>query len=244
MIKIAFYGESDVGLKRKNNEDSFAVDQAHLFCLVADGMGGASAGELASEIFAKTAAEIISAREGKTTDEAVRLVRKTFSSANERILAHIKDVPKHKGMGCTAELMAFTYDGFVIGHVGDSRIYRFQDGRLEQLTVDHSLVQEQLDQGLITPEEAKNHSMRNIILRAVGIRKGLALDLIKGEVVSGDLFLLCSDGLTDLIEDRIIRKVLSLKGSLKQKTNKLIQLAKAAGGKDNITVVLAEILEL
>ncbi|MGD9247342.1 MAG: SpoIIE family protein phosphatase, partial [Desulfobacteraceae bacterium] len=132
---------------------------------------------------------------------------------------------------------------FVIGHMGDSRTYRYRNGILKQLTKDHSLVQDQIDQGLITKEQARTHSMRNVILRAVGVRPSPALDTLRGPVYQGDLFLLCSDGLTDLVEDSEIKMVLSLDADLSLKTEHLIDLAKRAGGKDNITVVLAQVVE-
>jgi protein phosphatase len=144
-------------------------------------------------------------------------------------------------MGCTAELLAFTDTGYVIGHMGDSRTYRLRQGSLKQLTKDHSLVQDQIDQGLITEEQARSHRMRNIILRAVGVRPSPALDTLRGPIFSGDLFLLCSDGLTDLIEDRDILRVLLPDGHIASKADQLVDMANAAGGKDNITVVLAQV---
>ena len=145
-------------------------------------------------------------------------------------------------MGCTAELIAFSDEDFVLGHMGDSRIYRIQNGQLKQLTKDHSLVQEQIDEGLISPEEARKHSLRNVITRAVGIEEKCDIDILRGKTYSGDLFLLCSDGLTDMVDDNLIRKVLSSPIDLPQKTEKLVEMAKIAGGKDNVTVVLSEIL--
>ena len=130
---------------------------------------------------------------------------------------------------------------FVIGHMGDSRTYRMRQGLLKQLTKDHSLVQDQLDQGLITEKQARSHSMRNVILRAVGVRPSPALDTLRGPIYPGDLFMLCSDGLTDLVEDDDIARVLSYNGNMQFKLERLVDLAKLAGGKDNITVVLAEI---
>ena len=125
--------------------------------------------------------------------------------------------------------------------MGDSRTYRLRQGVLKQLTKDHSLVQDQIDQGLITEAQARSHSMRNIILRAVGVRPSPALDTLRGPIFSGDIFLLCSDGLTDLVDDPTICEVLSHNGNLEKKTAELVELAKQAGGKDNITVVLAKI---
>ena len=241
MPEINFIGKSDSGLKRTNNEDCFMVRSELGFCLVADGMGGAAAGEIASRIFAETTLELFSSSAGRSEKETIELVQRAFNFANERILSHVKKNPHHKGMGCTAELMAFSDKGFIIGHIGDSRTYCLRDGQLKQLTEDHSLVQNQIDQRLITPSEARNHPLRNVILRAVGIKKKLALDLIRGITFSGDLFLLCSDGLSDMVDDNQIRNILFSTAPLLQKAEKLIESANAAGGHDNITVVLADI---
>jgi protein phosphatase len=241
MTSIDFCGLTDVGLVRTNNEDTYLISASANFCLVADGMGGAAAGETASLIFSQTADEIFADLHSNNEPEAVERVQKTFRSANKKILEHVAQYPQHEGMGCTAELLAFTPTGFVIGHMGDSRTYRLREGTLKQLTKDHSLVQDQLDQGLITEEQARSHSMRNVILRAVGVRPSPALDTLRGPIFSGDLFLLCSDGLTDQVEDKKIAQVLNGNGLLQQKLERLVDLAKQAGGKDNITAVLAEI---
>lgn len=241
MPKISFYGKTDVGLKRSNNEDIFIIEPDYFFGLVADGMGGASAGELASELFGQAAKEMLSQSRLNDENQAIQLVQQTFTLANNRILSHVKSNPKHEGMGCTAELIVFTHNRFIIGHVGDSRTYRIRDGEQEQITCDHSLVQQQLDQGIITPEEARHHSMRNIILRAVGTKNELALDLIRGDILPGDVFLLCSDGLTDMVDDPIIHRIMMSDATLAQKADRLINIAKSVGGKDNITVVLSEV---
>ena len=241
MLNIEYTGKTDRGLIRNNNEDTFVINKDINFCLVADGMGGAAAGEMASMIFAQTADEIFSNGIPATEQEAIDCVQTTFLEANERILAHVAQYPEHQGMGCTAETLAFTNSGFVIGHMGDSRTYRFRQGVLKQLTKDHSLVQDQIDQGLITNEQARTHSMRNVILRAVGVRPSPALDTLRGPIFQGDLFLLCSDGLTDMVDDVEIGRVLGQDGNVLTKSDCLIDLAKKAGGKDNITVVLAEI---
>ena len=168
-------------------------------------------------------------------------VKKTYQLANAKILNHVVQNPLHQGMGCTAELLTFFDEGFVLGHLGDSRTYRVREELLKQLTKDHSLVQDQIDRGMLTPEQARNHSLKNVILRAVGIEENLALDFIEGKIYPGDLFLLCSDGLTDMIDDDLIRRILISVDNLSQKAEKLIELANSAGGKDNITVVLAEV---
>lgn len=241
MHKIEFVGKTDVGQIRTNNEDTYMLNPSGRYCLVADGMGGAAAGEMASQIFAQTASEIFEASKAASEQELVDQVQTAFLQANDRILDHAARYPEHQGMGCTAELLAFSNAGFVVGHMGDSRTYRLRQGNFKQLTKDHSLVQDQLDQGLITEEQARNHRMRNIILRAVGVRPSPALDTLRGPIFSGDLFLLCSDGLTDLVEDRHIIQALQQSGSLTQKVENLVAMANNAGGKDNITVVLAEI---
>jgi len=242
MRKIHYYGKSDIGLYREKNEDTFLVEPDAGFCLVADGMGGAAAGELASRFFAESALMAFLGYENPSKQKATGNIQKTFRLANEKILDHVVRNSFHERMGCTAELIVFFDEGFVLGHIGDSRTYRVREGLLKRLTKDHSLVQDQIDHGIITPEQARDHSLKNVILRAVGVEENLALDLIKGKIYPGDLFLLCSDGLTDMIDDDLIRRVLISVDNLSQKTEKLIELANSAGGKDNITVVLAEIL--
>jgi PPM family protein phosphatase len=238
MKKMESFGKTDTGLKRNNNEDVFHLDSQRGFCLVADGMGGAAAGELASFIFAESTREIFSKVSDRLKSEAAELVQTAFQTANKRILDHVKGNPNHKGMGCTAELLALNNSEIVLGHIGDSRTYRYRNGNLRQVTKDHSLVQEQIDQGLITAREAKKHPLRNVILRAVGITENLALDLVKITPQDNDLFLMCSDGLTDMVDDVQICDVLASDANLEQKAQILIDLAKVAGGYDNITLVL------
>jgi protein phosphatase len=239
---MIFFGQTDVGLKRAKNEDSFVVRPELGLCLVADGMGGAAAGELASRIFVETAVEVFSESLSRAEDDTADLVQKAFQGANERVLDHVRSEPRHEGMGCTAELVAFCNDSFVLGHVGDSRTYLLRNAQLKQLTEDHSVVQDQVNRGIISAAEAKNHPLRNVILRAVGVKEKIDVDLMRGKAISGDLFLLCSDGLTDMLADTLIQEALSLNGAIHEKADKLIALAKAAGGHDNITVVLSEVV--
>lgn len=236
-----FVGKTDTGLKRENNEDVFSLSPEEDFCLAADGMGGAAAGEVASKIFAETALEIFSDNTHRSEKEILYRVQKVYSIANKKILEHVAQHPSHQGMGCTAELLAFFDEGFILGHIGDSRTYRLRDGQLEQLTQDHTLVQQQLQEGLISPDQAKNHPMRNVIFRAVGVKKELTIDLLDGKFYPEDLFLLCSDGLTDMIQDDQIQDILCADIDLNRKAEDLIESAKIAGGIDNITVVLAAI---
>jgi serine/threonine protein phosphatase PrpC len=239
---VLFFGKTDIGLKRANNEDSFVVRPELGLCVVADGMGGAAAGELASRIFVETAVEVFSTSLSRSEDDTSNLAKKAFGRANARILDHAESEPRHKGMGCTAELVAFCNDRFVLGHVGDSRTYLLRNAQLRQLTRDHSVVQDQIDRGIISPAEAKNHLLRGVILRAVGVQEEIDVDLMRGKALAGDLFLLCSDGLTDMVDDPLIQEALSLNGTIREKADKLIALAKSAGGHDNITVVLSEVV--
>jgi serine/threonine protein phosphatase PrpC len=236
-----FAGKTDIGLKRENNEDAFSLNPELDFCLVADGMGGAAAGEVASKIFAEAAFEIFSNNTSRSEKEILYRVHQTYSHANQKILEHVTHHPDHQGMGCTAELLAFFDEGFILGHIGDSRTYRLSNGQLEQLSQDHTLVQQQLQEGLISADQIKHHPMRNLILRAVGIKEELTIDLLKGKSCPEDLFLLCSDGLTDMISDDQSQDILCADIHVHRKAEELIETAKAAGGHDNITVVLVAI---
>ena len=239
--RIEFCGQSNTGLRRPDNEDSFRIERDLGMCLVADGVGGAAAGELASRLFSDTAFEVFRDAEHRIETQVVERVQEAFRLANQRLLQHAKQNPAHKGLACTAELMAFSNEGFVVGHLGDSRTYRFRNGQLKQLTKDHSLVQAQIDQGLITPEAALSHPWRNVILRAVGMHEDLALDLVRGRIYTQDQFLLCSDGLTDMVPDKLIQQTLQASRLLEQKLDELIEMALKAGGTDNITVVVLSV---
>ena len=241
MHEKIFFGKTDIGLKRKNNEDAFVVSPELDFCLAADGMGGAAAGEIASQIFADTTQEIFTGNTDRSQKEVLYRIQKAFSAANEKIIEDIFQNASHKGMGCTAELLAFSDEGFIAGHIGDSRTYRLRKGRLEQLTQDHTIVQQQFEEGLISADQIKQHPLRNVIFRAVGIKEELALDLVIGKIFEEDIFLLCSDGLTDMIPDEQILEILCSDSDISRKAKELIEAAKVAGGIDNITVVLAAI---
>jgi len=241
MAGIIFSGKSDVGLRRLNNEDAYLIKPEIELCTVADGMGGAASGEVASRIFCDTVSDLFMQSDTRSEEDALKVMHTTFQLANERILEKAKREPEHSGMGCTAELLKFCGGTYILGHVGDSRVYLFRKGQLKQISKDHSLVQEQLEQGLISVTEAKTHALRHIILRAVGINDSLAVDFVKGRIAPGDIFLLCSDGLSDMIDDSAIQQALSLSVALDQKTDTLIEAAKSAGGHDNVTVVLCEV---
>jgi len=241
MFRMNCAGKSDVGLKRSNNEDSLVVEPALGLLVVADGMGGAASGEVASQIFADTAREVFLASEPKSDAIVSSLVQKAFLLANDRIFTMAIENRQRRGMGCTAELLALYDEKYTLGHVGDSRTYLLRQDKLRQITRDHSLIQEQIDEGLISSAEARTHALRNIIVRAVGVREALPVDLVRGTTQPGDVFLLCSDGLTDMLEDDQIQELLSLPLSPNEKAEKLIEAAKSAGGYDNITVAICEV---
>ena len=241
MHQKIFSGKTDIGRKRSKNEDQFVINPQQDFCVAADGMGGAAAGEIASLIFADTASEIFTDHFRRSEDEVLFRVKKAFSFANEKILKHISENPNHEGMGCTAELLAFYDEGFILGHVGDSRTYLLRNGRFKQITQDHTLVQQQVEDSIISPDNVKNHPLRNVILRALGQKREIVVDLLRGKIFSGDMFLLCSDGLTDMVTDDQIQDMLYSEADIHTKTTKLIETANRAGGKDNITAVLVAI---
>lgn len=242
MIRIESCARTDVGLRRTNNEDAFVTANEPALLALADGMGGAAYGEVASGIFAETVRETLSAGPPSAAQEAEDLVRRTFLLANRRMRELAVREPKHGDMGCTGEMVVFAGDRYVAGHVGDSRVYLFRGGRLRQVTRDHSFVQEQVDRGLLTPAQARVHPYKHMILRAIGTHDALDVDIVSGKAYPDDLFLLCSDGLTDMVEDSLIEERLASGLSLGEKADRLVRDACDAGGQDNVTVVLGIVL--
>ena len=224
-------GRTDVGRQRSANEDTFLVEPP--FFAVADGMGGAKAGEVASAMAAH-------AFEGeRDSDEAAeaQLVR-ILREANRRIYDLAVSDESHRGMGTTLTAAKVVGDEVSLGHVGDSRAYRMRDGELEQLTKDHSLVAELERSGQITAEAAEHHPQRSIITRALGPEPDVEVDTYTLTGRDGDLFLLCSDGLTSMISDGEVSSILRSANSLDAAADELVRAANQSGGKDNITVVL------
>lgn len=224
-------GLTDVGRQRSGNEDSH-YEAPPLF-VVADGMGGARSGEVAAQM-----AVDVFAQAGETTGSAEALLERLVKEANRRIHELAQRDAAHAGMGCTLT-SALVGDGEVtIGHVGDSRAYRLRDDRLEQLTRDHSLVEELVRQGKLTAEEAEVHPQRSIITRALGPEPDVEVDAFTFPARPGDVYLLCSDGLTGMVSDDDIAEILRSHDSLAEAAQALIDAANANGGRDNITVVL------
>ena len=216
-MRIQAFGLSDVGRKRGHNEDSYAVAPAAGLLVVADGMGGHAAGEVASKITVETICEFFGGQHDSADDtwpnlkatahgarnQGERLVA-AISRANERVLEAVRAEPRLKGMGTTVVTALFD-DGVVsLAHVGDSRAYLFRNGRIRRLTDDHSWVHEQIAAGLITEEEARHHPLKNVVTRALGGGVAVIPDLIHVPLVAGDRYLLCSDGLTTVVEDEDI----------------------------------------
>ncbi len=229
---------SDTGRRRLRNEDAFVCDPP--FFAIADGMGGAQAGELASRLAASALAE----RTGRLRGESD--VAELVQAANERVYRRAVEDPAAAGMGTTVTVALVDEESgtVAIGHVGDSRAYRIRGDRLEQLTADHSLVAELVRSGRLTPEQAADHPHRSVITRAVGTEPSVEVDTFTLEAVAGDLFLLCSDGLTDMVDDdEILAQADAAGRDPQQLVRRLVDAANRAGGVDNITVVAFEVVE-
>jgi len=227
---------SDTGRRRLHNEDAY-VCEPPLFAIT-DGMGGAQAGEIASRLAANALAE---QHRGATGEDAVAHL---VQAANESVYNHAAADPAAAGMGTTATVLLVdaASEALAVGHVGDSRAYRIRDEKLEQLTRDHSLVQELVDSGRLTPDEAIGHPHRSVITRAVGTEPRVDVDTFTVELAVGDLYLLCSDGLTDMVgDDVILTRALATGREPDLVARALVDEANRAGGDDNITVIAFEI---
>jgi PPM family protein phosphatase len=226
---------SHPGRRRRHNEDSYVV-QPPLFA-VADGMGGAKAGEVASGLAAAAVQE--SGNDGESGEARVAAL---IEEANRRVFRRASEDRDASGMGTTMTVALVEDDSVAIGHVGDSRAYLVRDGRLEQLTDDHSLVAELVRSGKLTPEEAESHPQRSVITRALGTEADVDVDTFSVEATSGDLFLLCSDGLTTMVDDEtILAAVEENRPDLKSAAKALVNAANRGGGEDNITVIFFEV---
>jgi PPM family protein phosphatase len=231
-VNVAGYaGRTDTGRKRRRNEDAYVV--APPLFAVADGMGGAQAGEVASKL---AAAALEDTDPGRLTGP--ERVASVIREANRRVHERSSTDPSTSGMGTTMTVALVERDGVVIGHVGDSRAYLVREGSIEQLTEDHSLVNELLKSGRLSPSEADTHPQRSVITRAVGTDPEVDVDAFTVDARAGDVFLLCSDGLTDMVDDAaILDTVAENAGDLDRATKTLVAAANRGGGEDNITVV-------
>jgi protein phosphatase len=233
MLRIAeHFHDSDLGRQRQGNEDNYYV-RSPLF-VVADGMGGAQAGEVASRAAAESFAQNLPSAPPE------RVLEETIEGANRTIHELARKDPSLSGMGTTitAALVDLDAEEVAIGHVGDSRAYRLRGGRFEQLTRDHSLVEEMRRKGQLTDAQAEDHPQRSIITRALGPEPEVQVDLRTVPALPGDVFLICSDGLTTMLDDEKIAGILERATSLQSAVRALVDEANRAGGRDNITVVL------
>ena len=243
-----FSAKTDTGRARDNNEDSVAVDEATRLAVLADGMGGYNAGEIASGMataFIKSELSrwLVEVGAVARTREVRRAMEICVDSANLSIFNAANSNTQYAGMGTTLVVAAFRDDGLVLGHIGDSRCYRLRAGNLLQITRDHSLLQEQMDAGLITPAQAEHSTIKNLVTRALGVEEVVQLEVNEHLVEPGDLYLMCSDGLSDMVNDAAIAKILQSELSLDHKAQALVDAANEHGGRDNISVLLVELSE-
>ncbi|HYW92710.1 MAG TPA: Stp1/IreP family PP2C-type Ser/Thr phosphatase [Gammaproteobacteria bacterium] len=249
---LQFSGHTDPGRVRSHNEDSIHIDAANGLVVLADGMGGYRAGEVASAIAVRSIRDFIvnglgglaaggDGDVGEYSPEA-QLVRHAIMHANREIVSAARRETRYEGMGTTVVAMLFHDARVTIGHVGDSRAYRLRGEQLEQLTIDHSLLQELVSRGVYTAEEAQSSPNRNIVTRALGVEREVDVDLLQDMVLPADLYLLCSDGLNDMVGDDEIRLTMNrLGGNLDRMTQGLVAAANERGGRDNISVIAARV---
>ena len=240
------YCQTDVGLKRNSNQDFvYASDQKvgrlPSLLIVADGMGGHAAGDLASRVCVET---MVSSIEGSGQTETIPILAEAVQKANRAVLKKAAEKPVYAGMGTT--IVAAVIDGntLYVANVGDSRLYLIDDDRIDHITLDHSLVAEMVRSGRISPEQMRNHPEKNIITRAVGGEENVKADFFDVGLHKGDVVLLCSDGLTNMVEDEQIFRIIRREKTLRDAGQKLISAANSAGGRDNISVVLARLTDL
>ena len=235
-MRLATGSSTDTGLHRGNNEDSFLVDREHDVYAVADGMGGHRGGEVAS----RTAIEALRAAiaSGQPVHDAI-------VQANTAVIERASGDPELTGMGTTLTAVVVA-DGrqLLIGHVGDSRAYLLHDGAMRRVTDDHSLVEELVREGRLTPEQGESHPRRNVVTRALGVERDVEVDLYTVEVVAGDRLLICSDGLTTMVRDRDIERLARSEQDPQRTAEVLVEAANRAGGEDNTSVVIVDVLEV
>jgi protein phosphatase len=252
--KIKAVGLSDVGRVREHNEDTIGVDADIGLFVLADGMGGYNAGEVASGIAVKTVVSLIKeAVEHQDLDSSDPetglarpsiILRDAIARANKIIYQTAKTQPQCEGMGTTIVACLFFDNKVAIAHVGDSRLYRLRGNRFEQMTMDHSLLQELVDRGFYSQAEAQRATNKNYVTRALGVEPTVDVELHEQPVQKGDFFVLCSDGLSDMVEDDDIHLTMStFSASLETVAKQLIQLSNDNGGRDNVSVVLAQVVD-
>ena len=244
-MNYEFSIRTDPGLARENNEDSVTVDEPTRLAILADGMGGYNAGEIASGMattFIKSELGRWLAQAGRHANakEVRRAMEICVDNANRSIFNAANSNPQYSGMGTTLVVGVFQDGRLLLGHIGDSRCYRLRGTELAQITKDHSLLQEQMDAGLITPEQAAVSTNKNLVTRALGVEDAVLLDVNEHRVEPGDIYLMCSDGLSDMVDDPGIARILAGDVTLEEKAVQLVDAANSNGGRDNISVMLAQ----
>src|SRR5512139_72653 len=254
-MKILCEARSDVGRKRKGNEDSLFLNPDHRLYVVADGMGGHAAGEVASRVAVDAINEFVTLTGGNQEitwpfglDDSISYegnrLKTAIRQANRKVLEATRESAEYEGMATTVAAVLVDDDVANLAHVGDSRIYLWNGERILLLTSDHSWVNEQIQSGVISPEQARSHPLRNVVTRALGGRADLVVDVQSRQMAAGDVLLLCSDGLTTMVPDREIAEVLAGAGDdLAAAARALVDAANAHGGEDNITVLLVRFEE-
>lgn len=248
---LEIVGVSDTGRIRDHNEDSFASDHALGLAILADGMGGYRAGEVASavavtRVFRDTREGLVSLIPGQVDQESGMryeslVIQDAIQRANCEVYAAARDHTEYNGMGTTLVAALFYDNHLTCAHVGDSRMYAFRDDQMEQLTVDHTVVQEFIQTGMYSESEAKASFGSNLVTRALGVEERIEVDIHERSVLPGDLYLICSDGLTNMVSEAKIAKVLAKKQDLGACAKRLTQLANKGGGEDNISIVLVKV---
>ncbi|MFZ6750015.1 Stp1/IreP family PP2C-type Ser/Thr phosphatase [Undibacterium sp. Ren11W] len=250
---LEFAGRSDTGLVRAQNEDAFEICEDLGLAVLADGMGGYNAGEVASRMCVELIAQFLQQKQqavwmpifSRPAVLAVRWLNDAITLANTRVYNASHENEAYLGMGTTAVVALSHQDKLLVAHVGDSRAYRFRNGELSQITRDHSVLQAQIDAGLISEKDARFSPIKNLITRAVGAQENIEIEIHVHQMEVGDVYLLCSDGLTDMLNHIEIHHIMHQYNSQLEKCCEvLINSANQFGGRDNISVVLVKVTEL
>jgi protein phosphatase len=241
-VQLAVGQGTNTGMIRSGNEDAYYADPAYGLFVVADGMGGHAAGEVASDMAVHIVAEELHSVADLRGDGALERLKQSLKRANLAIYQRTLTETDKQGMGTTASVLILKDGRYLIGQVGDSRVYLLRDGVLKQLTKDHSYVQEQVDAGFLTPEQARYHPYSNVITRCVGAGVDVEPDTYSGEVRRGDIFLVASDGLTGMVDDRRLQQLLQARTTPQRIVDALISEANGRGGLDNITAIVVRVL--
>jgi protein phosphatase len=242
MLRVKACGLSDVGLTRVHNEDYFEIDPEHKLYVVADGMGGHSHGEVAAQIAADKDTTWPFGMDNRL-ERHTNLLKMAVRIAHDNVLRAISKDGSLYGMGTTVVGCLVSGSVAAVAHVGDSRAYRLRNGRLDQLTQDHTWVNEQVVAGFLSKEQARSHPLKNVVTRALGGESDVVVDVRELEIRAGDIYLLCSDGLTGMLSDADIRDRLGVHGSLHEICRSLVNDSNARGGIDNVTVVVLAVDE-